>query len=86
MPLDPFQGVSPAMDSPASHAAAVTPSDSANLTAIPRALLIASAGNLKVTMAGGEVVTLPVTAGYNPLRVLRVWSASKTCGDVVAIW
>lgn len=83
---DPYDSVASGMDSPASSAEAITPNDSADLTTIPRALLIASAGNLKVTMKGGQTVTLPVVAGYNPLRVVRVWAASKTCGDVFAIW
>ena len=83
---DPYGSVASGMDSPASSAEAITPNDSADLTTIPRALLIASAGNLKVTMKGGQTVTLPVVAGYNRLRVVRVWAASMTCGDVFAIW
>jgi hypothetical protein len=68
------------------HAAAVTPSDTTDLTTNARGLLIATAGNLKVTMVGGEEITLPVQAGYNPLQVSRVWAAGKTCGDVYALW
>lgn len=83
---DPYDQVASGMDSPASAAEAITPNDSADLTTTTRALLIASAGNLKVTMKGGQTVTLPVVAGYNPLRVVRVWAASKTCGDVFALW
>lgn len=83
---DPYENVASGMDSPANHAAAVTPNDSVDLASVPRALLVASAGNLKVTMKGGQEITLPMQAGYNPLRVTRVWATGKTCGDVFAIW
>lgn len=83
---DPYENVASGMDSPANHAAAVTPNDSTDLTNTSRALLIATAGELKVTMKGGDEITLPVVAGYNPIRVSRVWAAGKTCGDVFAIW
>ncbi len=74
------------VSAPAEHIAAVTPADDTDLGYATRALLVATAGNLKVTTVGGEAVTIPVVAGYNPLRVVRVWAASKTCGDVFALW
>jgi hypothetical protein len=61
---------------------AVTPSDSVDLPDGPtRAILITGAGNLKVTTANGDVVTLPISTnwfGVTYLRVARIWATGTT--------
>lgn len=81
--LDTNEG---ATANPAGHAEAVTPSDTAELTILSRALWVGVTGNVKVTMKDGSVVTfanLPV--GWHPLRVKQVWSASTTASSIVAV-
>lgn len=76
------------LDSPARHAAAVTPHDSTNLGFTTRALYVNTAGTISVEMAGGEsAVSFVVTAGSTvPIRVTRVNSTGTTDAVVVALW
>ena len=72
---------------PGEHAAVVTPNDSTDLAAPSRLLIVGGSGDLRVTMVGGETVTIPsMPAGAFPLAVKRVFSASTTATDITAIW
>jgi hypothetical protein len=73
--------------SPASSAGAVTASDSADNAEGSSALLVGTAGNAKLTFANGKTVeTFPLQAGYNPLRVKRVWSTGLTASNIWALY
>ena len=74
------------LDSSASHALLTTGSDISNLTEPCRAILVGTAGNVRVTMLGGEDVILPLIAGYNPIRASKIWASSMTALNVVALW
>ncbi len=78
--LGPFLG-------PATHAAAVTPSDSVDLANFSRAIYVGGAGNLVVVMLSGEQVTFTgVQAGtILPIRVTRVRATSTTATAIVAL-
>lgn len=76
---------------PCSNGAAVTPNDSADLPAIPRALIAASDGIIVVDFAGyedevgGTDIPIPVVAGIPyALRVQKVKETSTATG-IVAI-
>jgi hypothetical protein len=72
---------------PVQHAAAVTPSDTANLPAGTTALYIGVTGNVQVTMMDGTVVifsNFPV--GWQPIRVIKVWATNTTATNLVAVW
>jgi hypothetical protein len=73
---------------PAIHSAAVTPSDSANLTDVTRWLFVGSGGNLVVVMADGTTVTLigVPTGALLPIRVSQVKATNTTASDIVALW
>lgn len=72
---------------PGEHAAAVTLSDSTVLDPTPRAIYVGTAGNLKVTMRGGEVVTFTnIVVGWHPIRPSILWSTGSTASNIVAIW
>lgn len=73
---------------PSSNAAAVTPSDSADLTYVTRELFVGGAGNVAVIMAGGQTVTLTgVLAGsVLPIRVSRVKNTGTTAANITALW
>lgn len=72
---------------PADHAAAVTPSDTEDLTYTARALYIGVSGDVKVLTLGGEAVTFSnVPEGILPVRVERVYSTGTTATSLVALW
>lgn len=86
---DSFDDWRSALDSPAYHAAAVTPHDSTDLSTDARALYVGTAGNLSVETSGGEsaVVFTAVPAGtVLPIRVSRVNSTATTASNIVALW
>ncbi len=76
------------MTQPAENAAAVTLSDTVALTNGPcRALYVGVAGDVKVTMRGGGVVTFKAMAvGYHPVQARIVWSTGTTATDIVALY
>lgn len=89
MATDLFVGHTvPSLESPPSHAAAVTPDDATDLTYTTRALWVGGAGNISVITLGGETVTITgVLAGsLIPIRVNRVRSTSTTATNILALW
>ena len=76
------------IDWPAIRAAAVTPSDSTDLTFVTRALYVGGAGTVVVDMAetGTTISFVGVPAGtFLPLRVKRVRATSTTATSIVAL-
>lgn len=73
-------------DGPAANAAAVTTSDTADLTYETRALYVGGAGDLSVQM-GSAVLFIGVQAGsVLPIRVSRVNTTGTTATGIVALW
>lgn len=78
----------------AGRAAAVTPSDTADIPAVTGGtnngcvLYVGGAGNLKVLTVGGDEVTLTaVPVGtFVPVQVLRVFATGTTATNIVALW
>ena len=84
---DIFEDRSTGLESPGFHAAEVIPSDTTDLAQTSRALFIGMGGNLRVTMAGDEIVTFRnVSAGTLPIRARRIHATGTTAADIVAIW
>lgn len=81
-------GPATTLDSVATRAAAITPSDSVSLTVFPRAIYIGGAGNVSVLTLGGDTVTFSGLAAGSilPVRVQRVNATSTTATNLVAIW
>ncbi len=82
---DPFAGLS----APAGRAAAVTPSDSADLSTEARGLYIGGAGDVYLDTANGDtnVAFIGLPAGVTlPVRTKRVRSTSTTATNIVALW
>jgi hypothetical protein len=85
---DAFQYHSPALDSPGSRAAAVTPNDSTDLpNGVARALYIGGAGNVALITKGGDTVTFVgvQAGGYVIQRVARVKSTGTTATSILAL-
>lgn len=71
--------------SPVTGAAAITPSDSADLPECTLNLYVGTAGAAKLTMFDGSVVTYAaLAAGRHPIRVVRVWATGTTATGLVA--
>lgn len=85
---DEFAGFNAGLTSPISRAAEVTPSNSEDLETATRGLYVGAAGDVKVTLVGGDTVTLvDLVAGViHPLRVSRVWATGTEATGIVALW
>lgn len=78
-------------NNPANNVAAVTPSDTDDLAKISRAIVIGTAGTLKVTTRGdlqnaAATVTLTVPVGVLPIRVSRVFATGTSATGITALW
>lgn len=85
---DQHQFAAEGLTSPADNGTVITPSDSTDLAYVSRAIVLGTAGALKVTFLGGNVTTLPAqAAGYLwPIRVSRVWATGTTATDIVNLY
>lgn len=78
----------------AGRAAAVTPSNTANIPALTGGsnngcvLYVGTGGDVKVLTIGGDEVTFSnIPEGtFMPVHVLRVFSTGTTATDIVALW
>lgn len=88
MPTDNFASFAPALNDPARDAVAITPSDSAALTLLPRALYVGTGGTLVVRCAdaAADVTLKNVGSGQIlDLRVSHVRATGTTAADIVAL-
>lgn len=85
----PYQKTQPSI------AAAVTPSDTANIPSPSGpdgksegcVLYVGGTGNLRVITAGGNDVTFnAVPVGFFPVQVIRVFATSTTATNIIALW
>lgn len=71
----------------ANDAAAVTPSDSADLPGgICRSLYVGGIGNIKITTSKGTEVTFNDVSGTLSVKAKRVWSTGTTASGIVALY
>lgn len=67
--------------------AAVTPSDSADLSDVTRGIYVGGAGDLTVAMSGTNVTISGVTSGtFLPIRATRVLATGTTATKITAFW
>lgn len=83
---DDFAGAGDDLLGPAEYAAAVTPSDTANLPTSSKRLWVGGAGNVKLVTVGGSTVTYTaVPAGtYLQVRAQQVFATLTTATNIVA--
>ncbi|WP_407496372.1 hypothetical protein [Pseudooceanicola sp. MF1-13] len=86
--MDPFANHSQSLDAPIRGAEAIVPDDAIDLPTLPRAIYVGAGGDISVTLADGDTVTLAaVPAGsFLPLRVSRVFTTGTTAGAMLALW
>lgn len=92
MPAGPdlYERHNPTPTAPARGAAAVTPSDTVDLSVWAKALYVGEAGDLSVIPAGDGALTAVTLrnhpVGYAPVQVRRVLATGTTAGDIVALF
>jgi len=84
---DTFKDFTTGLGAPLTDGTVVTPSDTVDLPHITRALYIGTAGNLRVTLAGGSVLDFAgLAVGWHPVRVARVHAAGTTAANITGCW
>lgn len=85
--MDPFKDHQTGLTSPAVSGEAITPSDATPLPAVTRCLYVGGAGDLRVELVSGDVVTLTgtVAGAIYPLRIARVLATGTTATGLVAL-
>ena len=80
----PFDVMGQGQGEPATHAWAITASDTALLRYVTRAIRCGTTGDLSVKTIGGEVVIIPdVVAGeWLPVRAVLVYSTNTTASGI----
>ena len=73
---------------PAQNVAVASFSDTVDFAVIPRAIMLGTAGNLKVNTQGGQTgVTLALPAGIMiPVRVTRIYATGSDAVTVMLFW
>jgi hypothetical protein len=84
---DPFDTHSDSLPAPARNGAVVTPGASP-LASVTKGVYVGGAGNLNVTLAGGQTVLFSgIPAGtILPIRCTHILSTSTTATLIVALW
>ena len=83
---DIFKHHGSGLESPATRAHAVEPSDTADLPLASRALNVAQSGLVKVTTTKDTTAQIYIAAGVPfPIRVVRVWATGTTATGIVAL-
>jgi hypothetical protein len=75
------------MSGPASHAFAVTPSDSALLAETTRGIYVGTGGTIAALMLSGASVTFTAVPGGTtlPVRMTKIMATGTTASDIVAL-
>lgn len=84
--MDTFVTQASDLESPGRNFAAVTPSDSTDLTYLPRALWVGGSGDLTVVSVAGDTATFSSASGWMPIRPARVLATGTTATTIVAVW
>ncbi len=84
---DIFDDYSGGLESPATHIAPVTPSDSVDLAVASRGINVAGSGSIQVTTVGGSTATVHIAAGgVFPIRVTRIWATGTNATGIVVLY
>lgn len=86
--MDQFSAHATSLESPASGAAAISPSDNVDLPHVTRAIYVGGGGDLAVTMKDGGNATFKNMVGGTviAIRAARVLVAGTTVTDIVGMY
>jgi hypothetical protein len=84
---DIFQFLTAGLESPASDAFDITPSDATNLESVTRGIYCGAGGHLHVIMKSGREITFKNLAGEmtHGLRVSKVFLTGTTATDIIGL-
>jgi hypothetical protein len=86
MPIDQFADFAMSLTSPVTKLENITPSDSTDVLAVTRAINVAVAGVVRVTLASGQTGDVYVGAGtIFPARVTRVWATGTSASGIAGL-
>jgi hypothetical protein len=73
---------------PATDGAAITPSDTVDMTTPARGIYVGTGGNVKlITVAGSTLTFVSVPSGYIiPMQTKRVFSTLTTASNMIALY
>ena len=85
---DSFESQTPGLNSPAYGAFSITPDDAAPLMQVTRAVFVGSEGNMVVTLAHGQTVTLTAVqpGAIYPIRCTHVLQSGTTATGLVGLY
>ena len=85
---DTFSTLEPNLQSPYSHAFAITPNNTVDLDVFTRAIYVGGAGNIRVDTIGGEEVLFTGLAVGDilPVRVKRVYATNTTATLMIGLY
>jgi hypothetical protein len=90
MIFDFFNLFSRTLESPTTNGMSITPSDSVDLTTLPRCVTVAAGTTIRgtlVDMPDGQYLNFPVSPGVQQSRRFkRIWSTGTDCTGIVAEW
>lgn len=85
--IDDFKTFTPGLTCPVTHAITITPDNATDLPHLTRAIYVGGAGNVRVTMADGSVVTFgAMSTGWQPIRIARVHATGTTATSIIGAW
>lgn len=85
--MDQFKDFPSTLTSPATHAIAITPNDTALLPVVTRAIYAGQTGDVSVEMQSGQIVTFEnIQAGsILAIRALKVRQTGSTATGLIAL-
>lgn len=84
--IDTFDSHSASITAPPSNALEITPSDTADLPFVSRAIYVGAPGDLRVLTQGGQDITYKALSGTKILRVERIFATGTTATDIICEW
>jgi hypothetical protein len=86
--IDDFAAFSKHPTAPLRSAAAVTPSNTVELAHVTRGIIVGVAGDVKCTLANGDVVVFPaLVAGIvHPIAAKIIWDTGTNATSIVAAY
>ena len=86
--MDQFKDFPNTLTSPATNAAAITPSDTSPLSEVSRAIYVGQTGDISVEMQNGQIVTFQNVQGGSilALRTLKIRLTGTTATGIVSLW
>lgn len=85
---DPHESLTPGLNSPTMRAAEITPDDVTDISTTGTWVYVGTGGNVRVTTAGGDVVTYTNAQDGSvlPVRVRRIWATGTTATGLIQNW